>query len=434
MNRIWWLLLLFAYPALHAQNLSGDWQGTLQSGGSGLRVVLTIEKAPGGGWAAKAYSIDQGPDPMQVDTLTLEGSHVHFTVKAVGGSYDGELSGDGAAIRGSFSQGAERVPLNFVRATGVAKWTIDPSPHTVRFVPVDRDVKLEVLDWGGTGRTLVLLAGLGNSAHVWDQFAPKLTPKYHVVGITRRGFGASGVPPMTGDNYKADRLGDDVIAVMAALKLDRPVLVGHSIAGEELSSVDSRHPDLVSGLVYLDAGFAYAFYDAARGDFMIDLLALRQKLNQLVPGGGLADPRQVLPEVVASMPQFERDLQRQQEQVAHDPQPPPPAGASPAGPPPPPEPGQAIIAGQQKYTALHGPILAVFAVPHDLGGMYHDDPKRLAAAEAFDAERMGAIVDGFARGVPQAKVVRLKNADHYVFKSNEADVLRDMNAFLTGLP
>src|ERR1700722_7294174 len=70
----------------------------------------------------------------------------------------------------------------------------DPSPHTVQFVTVDENVKLEVLDWGGTGRPLVLLAGLGNTAHVFDEFAPKLTPEYHVYGITRRGYGASSHP------------------------------------------------------------------------------------------------------------------------------------------------------------------------------------------------------------------------------------------------
>jgi len=39
---------------------------------------------------------------------------------------------------------------------------------TVQSGTVQPDVKLEVLDWGGTGRNLVLLAGLGNTAHVFD--------------------------------------------------------------------------------------------------------------------------------------------------------------------------------------------------------------------------------------------------------------------------
>src|SRR2546425_12260526 len=71
-----------------------------------------------------------------------------------------------------------------------ASWQ-DPSPHTVQFVRVDNDVRLEVLDWGGTGRPVVLLAGGGNTAHIFYEFAPKLTANYHVYGITRRGYGAS---------------------------------------------------------------------------------------------------------------------------------------------------------------------------------------------------------------------------------------------------
>src|ERR1700719_793774 len=104
----------------------------------------------------------------------------------------------------------------------------DPSPHKVQFVTVEKDVKLEVLDWGGTGRPIVLLAGLGNTAHVFDDFAPKLATGFHVYGITRRGFGASSVPA---SGYDADRLGDDVLAVLDSLKLTRPVLAGHSYAG-----------------------------------------------------------------------------------------------------------------------------------------------------------------------------------------------------------
>jgi alpha-beta hydrolase superfamily lysophospholipase len=76
----------------------------------------------------------------------------------------------------------------------------NPAPNSpasspvVQFVPVEKDIKLEVLDWGGTGRPIVLLAGLGGTAHAFDEFAAKLTPRYHVFGITRRGFGESSTP------------------------------------------------------------------------------------------------------------------------------------------------------------------------------------------------------------------------------------------------
>src|SRR5947208_12435371 len=175
------------------------------------------------------------------------------------------------------------------------------------FITVDKNVKLEVVDWGGSGRPMVFLAGLGNTAHVFDKFAPKFMASHRVYGITRRGFGASSVPP---DGYEADRLGDDVLAVLAALKLDRPVLVGHSLAGEEMSSIASRHPDRVSGLVYLDAGYPYAFYDAEHGNLNLDLIELRHKLDQLAMGNAPPDTRPIIKELLETdLPRFERDLQ-----------------------------------------------------------------------------------------------------------------------------
>ena len=106
----------------------------------------------------------------------------------------------------------------------------DVTKHAIQFVTVEPDIKLEVIDWGGpataNARTLVLLAGLGDTAHRFDPLAVQLTARYRVVGVTRRGFGVSSAPD-TG--YGADRLGDDVLAVMESLKLSRPILVGHSL-------------------------------------------------------------------------------------------------------------------------------------------------------------------------------------------------------------
>src|ERR1700721_1469170 len=96
----------------------------------------------------------------------------------------------------------------------------DTTPHSIRFVTVQDDVKLEVLDWGGSGRPMILLHGGNSTAHEFDQFAPKLTVSYHVYGITRRGCGTSSAPPPTDANYTADRLGDDVLAAIDDLKLD----------------------------------------------------------------------------------------------------------------------------------------------------------------------------------------------------------------------
>ncbi|HTE47375.1 MAG TPA: hypothetical protein VK636_19140 [Gemmatimonadaceae bacterium] len=44
------------------------------------------------------------------------------------------------------------------------------------------------------------------------------------------------------------------------------------------------------------------------------------------------------------------------------------------------------------------------------------------------------VAAAFERGVPGARVVRLPNADHFVFRSNEADVVREIRAFVDTLP
>ncbi|HEY6306072.1 MAG TPA: alpha/beta hydrolase [Candidatus Angelobacter sp.] len=404
-----------------AQDIAGDWQGTLKAG-IDLRVIVHIEKAESGGWKATLYSIDQGTEAIPVTSVTLQGSTLKLGVDLIRGTYEGKVSADGASIAGTWTQGLP-LPLELQRATKETAWQRDASPHTVQFVTVDSSVKLEVLDWGGTGRPVVLLAGLGNTAHVFDKFAPKLISTHHVYGITRRGFGASSVPA---SGYSADRLGDDVLAVIDSLKLDRPVLVGHSIAGEELSSIGTRHPEKIAGLIYLDAAYPYAYYDRTRGNLQIDRVELQKKLEQLQPGASRHDREQAIQELLqTSLPQLEKDLQESLKDLQTEP---PEPQAGPNAPPPPqlPAPARAIIDGEQKYTSIRGPILAIYALPHTR-------PGQTEAAEARDLETTGAQAKAFEAGEPSAHVVRLAHANHYVFESNEADVLREMNAFFASL-
>src|SRR5258708_29261785 len=70
----------------------------------------------------------------------------------------------------------------------------DPSKHSVRFVEVEHGTRVEVLDWGGSGEGVLLLAGHRDTAHVFDDFAPYLMKTFRVLALTRRGFGASAQP------------------------------------------------------------------------------------------------------------------------------------------------------------------------------------------------------------------------------------------------
>jgi pimeloyl-ACP methyl ester carboxylesterase len=306
-----------------------------------------------------------------------------------------------------------------------AAWQ-DPSPHSVRFVTVDKNVRLEVLDWGRSGRPVVLLAGGGDTAHVFDEFAPKLMANYHVYGITRRGFGASG---FSASDYGADRLGDDVLAVLDSLKLNGPVLVGHSIAGEELSWLGTRHPDRVAGLVYLEAGYPYAFDNGKGPTFKQfqeisgpqppppgepDLASFGGLRTYYLRVLGFTYPEAELRQEWNCTPDGRVGKQREF-----------PGGA-------------ALLVGMKKYTGIPVPVLAIFADPHGQGSWVDNntDPHVRKAANAYSSaldvltERQAKV---FENGVPTARVVKLPGAHHYVYLSNEAEVLREMRAFLASL-
>src|ERR1700722_9123078 len=111
-------------------------------------------------------------------------------------------------------------------------------------------VMLHYVDWGGQGDDLVLLAGLDDSARIYDELGPMLAQHHHVIAVTRRGFGHSAIPP---DGYDAATLALDLRELMKALGIKTADLVGHSISGLELTRVAVSNPESVHRLVYLDA-------------------------------------------------------------------------------------------------------------------------------------------------------------------------------------
>ncbi len=293
------------------------------------------------------------------------------------------------------------------------------APPVIRFIQVDRDVQLEVLDWGGSGRPVVLLAGNSRTGHDFADFAPQLAATYHVYSITRRGFGASSAPS---SGYSADRLGADVLAVIDSLRLVRPVLAGHSLAGEELSAIGARHPERVAGLVYLDAANYYAFYDTARGNVQIDQNEVKRGLDELrIAGsnGNAEDMHRLTAKLLSiDLPALARSL-RDLDSLT------PAASSNPRTPfAPPPETGinRLIHEGMQRFTDIRPPVLAIYALESISRTPAADDPTR------------DRVLQALKRGAPTARVVILPDATHDVFRSNPADVLREMRAFISSLP
>jgi pimeloyl-ACP methyl ester carboxylesterase len=299
----------------------------------------------------------------------------------------------------------------------------DVSPHRSAVIQAN-GIRLHYLDWGGTGDAMLFLAGLGNTAHVFDRLAPKFTGRFHAIGMTRRGFGQSERPD-TG--YDMPARVADLAGFLDALKIQKAILVGHSVAGDELTAFAAAHPHRVIKLVYLDAAYDRSqIPDQAAG-----------KLQQ----ARSAAVRVRLPNVAADAAPIERDTAnlkarfgtlwnealeaevRENYERAAD-------GTLKRRQP---APIQAIMDGSRAakldYSKLASPSLAFFAKRDPLDAVPVDQRKDLEdaarASSTFDDRQIDVLKKN-----PKVRVVVLENANHYCWFDRGDDVVREMNAFL----
>ncbi|MFD3590401.1 alpha/beta fold hydrolase [Streptomyces sp. NPDC058683] len=112
-------------------------------------------------------------------------------------------------------------------------------------------VRLVCRDWGGSGHPVLLLHGLAGHAGEWDVLARRLSERFRVVAVDQRGHGASERYPE--DVSRAAYIAD-VVAITERLGLERPVLVGQSLGGHTAMLTAASHPEMVRGLVLVEAG------------------------------------------------------------------------------------------------------------------------------------------------------------------------------------
>jgi hypothetical protein len=130
MKRITILILLTLAAALaHAQDISGDWQGTLSAGGQELRLVLHVTKAADGALKATLDRVDQGANGIPVSSIALKSNKLSLGIDAVHGTYEGTVAADAKTISGTWSQGTA-LPLDFKRGTTPIKTEHKPAKPT----------------------------------------------------------------------------------------------------------------------------------------------------------------------------------------------------------------------------------------------------------------------------------------------------------------
>jgi pimeloyl-ACP methyl ester carboxylesterase len=300
----------------------------------------------------------------------------------------------------------------------------DVSPHQTSFVTVGPRVRLEVLDWGGSGPPMLFLSGLGDTAHEFDDFAPRWTRKYHVLALTRRGFGASSQPP---GGYQIDSLSHDIRVVLDSLKIEQAILVGHSLGGDELTRFAATWPERVSQLVYLDAAHdrvpLVAMLRTTPAPRPVPMTRADSASPEAVRQFNLRNSGVLLTMgEVLSIAVFGPDGRYLRDVT-------------------PPSVDSMILSGLEHplYSRIEAPALALYAVPRSPSDMFQnyaamDSTNRRLARRFY--QRFGPWTreerERFRREVANGRVVELPGAHHYLFISNEVEVIREMSAFLAG--
>jgi pimeloyl-ACP methyl ester carboxylesterase len=306
----------------------------------------------------------------------------------------------------------------------------DGAAHQARMIPVEDGVQVEVLDFGGSGAPVLLLPGLGATAHSYDDFAPLLARTHRVVAMTRRGTGYSTKPDF---GFETPRLAQDVLEVMRAMELEKVLLVGSSIAGEELTWLGGHHAENFDGLVYLDAA-----YDRSGDHNSPAMRRLRELTRALppeppVPSAALKD-YDVLSQFLASRGHARYP---EGELIAFFRVNSPFIALTPSIDA---RTQQAISAAIEApdYARLKIPALALFAIEdpsRPLPPWYDTSDARLRA----DLAELGRIKDSlrrqsiekFQRGVANGRVLEIPKAAHYLVLSHPQEVLEAIESFST---
>ena len=149
--------------------LVGTWQGIIKGPAGPSHRIMQITKTAGT-YDVVIHSLDESEVPIVTKTVSIHGNAVmmkfdmntppwvnyHRVFRAT-------LSGDGKTLDGKWQiPKYAPIAMDYTKVAHATWKIIEPE---VRYVQVQPGVRIEALDWGGTGRPLLWLAGLGNTGH-----------------------------------------------------------------------------------------------------------------------------------------------------------------------------------------------------------------------------------------------------------------------------
>jgi pimeloyl-ACP methyl ester carboxylesterase len=126
-------------------------------------------------------------------------------------------------------------------------------------IALSTGVELDVAMAGSPGAPpIILLHGFPESHRTWRHIIPELAKDHFVLAPDQRGFARSDKPAGV-DNYSADKIVADMLALADHFAIDRFTLVGHDWGGAIAWMAALQHPDRVARLVIVNAPHPFLF-------------------------------------------------------------------------------------------------------------------------------------------------------------------------------
>jgi pimeloyl-ACP methyl ester carboxylesterase len=300
----------------------------------------------------------------------------------------------------------------------------DPSAHKDAFLNAN-GIRLNYLDWGGSGPDLVLIHGLSQNAHIFDDLAPALTDGFHVIAYTRRGHGRSDAY----GPFDTATLTEDLRALMDALGIRKAHLAGWSMGGSEITAMAGSHPERVRSVIYLDAG-----YDWSEPAGVAELSSAPWKYFAVPPGDlrsfdafrahqlalwfpFVHDANQVeayLRELVIRQPDgsvLPRDRESAMEALY-----------------------TTLTRDRKDYTKVHSPALAIYAATM-ANLQYQKDAAARVAFEEWEKQYVipfrAASIERIRRELPGVEILKVPGTHNDFIFAARAEVLSAMRRFLS---
>ena len=293
---------------------------------------------------------------------------------------------------------------------GLAAWLSHGPVYAQPLAATGKVGTLKVERHGNHGQPVILIPGLEGGPWVWERTIRALQKDHVVYAVTLAGF--DGVPPPAGGGNLFDQADASLKQLIERRKIDKPVLVGHSLGGTLALRFAGEHPQMISGVVAVDGLPVFPGMERMGVDQRKAMAArIQQQVAALSPGQFAAQSLAYMQNVGVIDPQLaaryapmnaRSDIKASAQYMAED------------------------------MAADYRPLLKNANVPI-LEISPYNAPDFSQPPKAMSEAQKTAYYEGLLAEAPQAKVVSISPSRHFVMLDQPTEFQQTLDGFLAAL-